>query len=84
MTSRAVRSAATTLHGVAAHTPLLSSSANDDEESAPADGPVTQALQSGDAGLGTADHLTSEKEPADNAEDQGQQPAGLSLADVLA
>ncbi|MFE7359331.1 hypothetical protein ACFU8Q_41270, partial [Streptomyces sp. NPDC057543] len=57
---------------------------NDDEESAPADGPVTQALQSGDAGLGTADHLTSEKEPADNAEDQGQQPAGLSLADVLA
>ncbi|MFF4795744.1 pyridoxal-phosphate dependent enzyme [Streptomyces sp. NPDC001276] len=30
MTSHAVRSAATTLHGVAAHTPLLSSSAVDD------------------------------------------------------
>ncbi|WP_371665043.1 LysM peptidoglycan-binding domain-containing protein [Streptomyces sp. NBC_01241] len=57
---------------------------NDDEEFALAAGPVTQAPQTGDASLGTADRLTLEKEPADDADGQGERPAGLSLADVLA
>ncbi|MEN8651716.1 LysM peptidoglycan-binding domain-containing protein [Streptomyces sp. 21So2-11] len=58
---------------------------NDDEEPAPSAGPATRAPQPDDAGLGTAHHLTLEKDPADDVDDgQGEGPAGLSLADVLA